>query len=101
MILAPGATIGILGGGQLGRMLAMAAARLGLRSHVFAPEPEAPAFDVAARRTIGAYEDEAALARFRRGRRRRHLRIRERADRLRRFSVDLRARCAPAFARFR
>ena len=47
MILAPGATIGILGAGQLGRMLAMAAARLGLRSHVFAPETEAPAFDVA------------------------------------------------------
>ncbi len=64
MILAPGATIGILGAGQLGRMLAMAAARLGLRSHVFAPEAEAPAFDVASATTIGAYEDEAALARF-------------------------------------
>jgi 5-(carboxyamino)imidazole ribonucleotide synthase len=64
MILAPGATIGILGAGQLGRMLAMAAARLGLRSHVFAPEAEAPAFDVASATTVGAYEDEAALARF-------------------------------------
>jgi 5-(carboxyamino)imidazole ribonucleotide synthase len=64
MILAPGATIGILGAGQLGRMLAMAAARLGLRSHLFAPEAEAPAFDVASARTIGAYEDENALARF-------------------------------------
>ncbi len=64
MILAPGATIGILGAGQLGRMLAMAAARLGLRSHVFAPEAEAPAFDVASARTIGAYEDETALAAF-------------------------------------
>jgi 5-(carboxyamino)imidazole ribonucleotide synthase len=64
MILAPGATIGILGAWQLGRMLAMAAARLGLRSHVFAPESEAPAFDVAAAKTIGAYEDQAALARF-------------------------------------
>jgi 5-(carboxyamino)imidazole ribonucleotide synthase len=64
MILSPGATIGILGGGQLGRMLAMAGARLGLRSHVFAPEADSPAFDVASARTIGAYEDEAALAAF-------------------------------------
>jgi 5-(carboxyamino)imidazole ribonucleotide synthase len=64
MILSPGATVGILGAGQLGRMLAMAGARLGLRSHVFAPEAEAPAFDVATARTIGAYDDEAALARF-------------------------------------
>jgi 5-(carboxyamino)imidazole ribonucleotide synthase len=64
MSLAPGATIGILGAGQLGRMLAMAAARLGLRSHIFAPEPEAPAFDVASATTIAAYEDEAALAAF-------------------------------------
>ena len=64
MILSPGATIGILGAGQLGRMLAMAAARLGLRSHVYAPEGDAPAFDVASASTIGAYEDEDALARF-------------------------------------
>lgn len=64
MSFRPGATIGILGAGQLGRMLAMAAARLGLRSHVFAPETEAPAFDVASARTIGAYDDEEALASF-------------------------------------
>jgi 5-(carboxyamino)imidazole ribonucleotide synthase len=64
MILNPGATIGILGAGQLGRMLAMAAARLGLRSHIYAPESEAPAFDVASAATIGAYDDEAALAAF-------------------------------------
>jgi 5-(carboxyamino)imidazole ribonucleotide synthase len=64
MILSPGATIGILGAGQLGRMLAMAAARLGLRTHIFSPETEAPAFDVASATTIGAYEDEAALRRF-------------------------------------
>ncbi len=62
-LLAPGATVGILGGGQLGRMLAMAAARLGLRVHVYCPET-GPAFDVAAVRTIAAYEDEAALAAF-------------------------------------
>jgi 5-(carboxyamino)imidazole ribonucleotide synthase len=62
--LSPGATIGILGAGQLGRMLAMAAARLGLKSHVFAPEADAPAFDVAAAKTIADYDDEEALARF-------------------------------------
>ena len=62
--VAPGSTIGILGGGQLGRMLAMAAARLGLKCHVYAPEADSPAFDVAARHTIAAYEDEAALAEF-------------------------------------
>ena len=64
MTLSPGATIGILGAGQLGRMLAMAAARLGLKSHIFAPEPDAPAFDVASARTFASYEDEAALAAF-------------------------------------
>ena len=64
MSLAPGAASGILGGGQLGRMLAMAAARLGLRSHIFAPEGEAPAFDVASATTVAPYEDEVALAGF-------------------------------------
>jgi len=63
-ILAPGDTIGILGGGQLGRMLALAAAPLGLKTHIYAPDPKSPAFDVAAERTIAAYEDEAALALF-------------------------------------
>jgi 5-(carboxyamino)imidazole ribonucleotide synthase len=62
--LFPGAVIGILGGGQLGRMLALAAARLGLAAHVYCPEPESPAFEVAARTTVAAYEDEAALADF-------------------------------------
>lgn len=62
--ILPGGTIGILGGGQLGRMLALAAARLGLKSHIFCPESDSPAFDVAARCTIAAYEDEAALAEF-------------------------------------
>ena len=64
MTLSPGATIGILGAGQLGRMLAMAAARLGLRAHVFAPEAAGPAFEVAGSRTIASYDDETALARF-------------------------------------
>jgi 5-(carboxyamino)imidazole ribonucleotide synthase len=62
--LPPGSTIGILGGGQLGRMLAMAAARLGLKSHIYAPEAESPAFDVACAHTIAAYEDESRLIAF-------------------------------------
>ncbi len=64
MSLAPGDVVGILGAGQLARMLAMAAARLGLRSHIFAPETEAPAYEVAGAKTIADYNDEAALARF-------------------------------------
>jgi 5-(carboxyamino)imidazole ribonucleotide synthase len=63
-VLRPGATIGILGGGQLGRMLATAAAELGFRCHVFCPDGESPAFDVAAARTVAAYENESALAAF-------------------------------------
>ena len=62
--LAPGAVLGILGGGQLARMIALAAADLGIRCHVFAPEADSPAFDVAARHTVADYEDEAALAGF-------------------------------------
>lgn len=60
----PGSTIGILGGGQLGRMLALAAARLGLKSHIYAPESDSPAFDVATKYTVAAYEDEARLITF-------------------------------------
>lgn len=62
--LPPGSTIGILGGGQLGRMSALAAAALGYRCHVFAPEADSPAMQVAATRTVAAYEDHAALAAF-------------------------------------
>ena len=62
--LPPGSTIGILGGGQLGRMLALAAARLGLKCHIYCPDPESPAFDVAAAHTIAAYEDAEALDAF-------------------------------------
>lgn len=61
--IAPGATIGILGSGQLGRMLAMAAASLGLKTHIYAPD-SGPACDVTGRFTIAAYEDTAALAEF-------------------------------------
>ncbi len=62
--LPPGAVVGILGGGQLGRMLAMAAARLGLKTHIYSPDPESCAFDVARRLTLADYGDEAALDRF-------------------------------------
>ena len=61
--LLPGSTIGILGSGQLGRMLAMAAARLGFRCHVYA-DTAGPAFDVAVRSTVGPYEDSAAIRAF-------------------------------------
>ncbi|HMK81535.1 MAG TPA: 5-(carboxyamino)imidazole ribonucleotide synthase [Xanthobacteraceae bacterium] len=58
------ATIGILGGGQLGRMLALAAARLGFKCHVLCPDPHSPAFDVVRRVTEADYADMAALDRF-------------------------------------
>ena len=62
--VSPGGTIGILGGGQLGRMLAMAAARLGLKVHIYSDEKDAPAFQVCDMHTIAPYEDEAALKKF-------------------------------------
>ncbi|BBE74025.1 5-(carboxyamino)imidazole ribonucleotide synthase [Oharaeibacter diazotrophicus] len=62
--LPPGSVIGMLGGGQLGRMMALAAARLGLRVHVYCPDPASPAFEVAAAHTVAAYDDAAALAAF-------------------------------------
>ena len=61
--LPPGSTIGILGAGQLGRMLALAAARLGFKCHIFC-EDFGPAMDVAAARSIAAYGDFTALERF-------------------------------------
>jgi 5-(carboxyamino)imidazole ribonucleotide synthase len=63
-VLQPLATIGILGGGQLGRMLALAAARLGFKCHVFAPSPDSPAFDVVHRVSCADYSDTQALDRF-------------------------------------
>ena len=62
--LKPGDTIGILGGGQLGRMLAMAAARLGLRCQVFSPDPDSAAFDVVLNATCAEYADVEALELF-------------------------------------
>jgi 5-(carboxyamino)imidazole ribonucleotide synthase len=63
-MIEPGHTIGILGGGQLGRMIAQAAASLGYRSHILCPEPDSPAAQVTPLVTIAAYDDETALAAF-------------------------------------
>lgn len=62
--LAPGATIGVLGGGQLGRMVALAAARLGYRTHVYCPDADSPAERVSAATTVAGWDDQAALDRF-------------------------------------
>ena len=62
--LAPGATIGILGGGQLGRMTALAAARLGFRTHIFCQSADEPAAQVAGLRTLAPFGDDKALAAF-------------------------------------
>lgn len=63
-VLAPGAVIGILGGGQLGRMLAVAASRLGFRTHIYEPAANPPAGHVCDRVTTASYDDKAALAAF-------------------------------------
>ncbi|ASM73192.1 MULTISPECIES: 5-(carboxyamino)imidazole ribonucleotide synthase [Roseobacteraceae] len=62
--LPTGATIGILGGGQLGRMLSVAAARLGFKTHIYEPGANPPAADVAHACTTAAYDDAAALTAF-------------------------------------
>ncbi|NVJ99750.1 MAG: 5-(carboxyamino)imidazole ribonucleotide synthase [Alphaproteobacteria bacterium] len=62
--IKPGSKIGILGGGQLGRMLAMAASQLGYRCHIFCPDVRSPAFHVAADFTIAEYGNEDALREF-------------------------------------
>jgi len=64
MIVPPGSTIGIIGGGQLGRMLSIAAAGLGYRSHIFDPHPWPCAADVAAHFTRAEFDDRAALRDF-------------------------------------
>lgn len=63
-ITPPGSTIGIVGGGQLGRMLARAASRMGYRTHIYTPEKDSPASHVATQTTIGAYQDTTALRAF-------------------------------------
>ena len=63
-MLPPGSTIGILGGGQLGKMLAVAAAEMGYRCHIYAPEENSVAAEVAAEFTCADYDDVAALSAF-------------------------------------
>jgi 5-(carboxyamino)imidazole ribonucleotide synthase len=63
-MIPPGSTIGIIGGGQLGRMLALAAAQLGYRCHIYAPDADSVAAEVSAGFTRGAFDDVAAIARF-------------------------------------
>jgi 5-(carboxyamino)imidazole ribonucleotide synthase len=63
-MIPPGETIGILGGGQLGRMIAMAAAQLGYRCHIYAPEADSIAAEVSAEFTCAAWDDAEAMARF-------------------------------------
>lgn len=62
--LKSGSTIGILGGGQLGRMLSVAASRLGYKTHIFEPSANPPAADVAHALTTASYDDLAALRAF-------------------------------------
>ncbi len=63
-MLSPGSTIGILGGGQLGRMLAVAAAQLGYKVHIYAPDAESVAAEVTAHHSQAAWDDEPRLAAF-------------------------------------
>ncbi len=63
-IIPPGSTIGIIGGGQLGRMTAVAAAELGFKTHIFTPEQNSPASEVAEQTTVAPYDDEDALKEF-------------------------------------
>ena len=92
--LGPDATIGILGGGQLGRMLALAAARLGFSCHVLCPDPHSPAFDVVRQRDRGRLRRHGGARPLRRRCRRRHLRVRERAGRDRDVSLGAQAGAA-------
>ena len=62
--IEPGGTIGILGGGQLGRLLALAAGKMGYRTHVFCPDEDCPAGQVATHLTCADYDDPIALATF-------------------------------------
>src|SRR5438128_216861 len=62
--LLPGSTIGVMGGGQLGRMFAIAARRLGYRVHIFSPDSDTPAGQLADVEICARYEDEGAVREF-------------------------------------
>jgi len=66
-ILAPGAIIGILGGGQLARMMGNAAARLGLNVHIYNPSADCPAAQIANKLIVGDYDDAEAVMAFAKG----------------------------------
>lgn len=62
--LAPGSTIGIMGGGQLGRMMSVQASKMGYHVHIYCPEQGSPAAEVSQKSTVAAYDDETALLAF-------------------------------------
>ena len=95
-MIAPGGTIGILGGGQLGRMLALAAAPLGYRCHIFSPEPGGPAAQGRGRRDCGGLRRPRGAGCLQRGGGRGHGRVRERAGG---GAGTARGRCAGAAGR--
>ena len=82
-VILPGATIGVLGSGQLGRMLAIAARRMGYRVHTLSPDEDTPTGQVADLEITADYEDLDAIRAFAKGVARRHVRVRERVDRSR------------------
>ena len=82
-VILPGATIGVLGSGQLGRMMAIAARRMGYRVHTLSPGEDTPTGQVADLEITADYEDLDAMRAFAQGRGRRHVRVRERVDRSR------------------
>src|SRR5207302_9943305 len=65
--ILPGSTVGVMGGGQLGRMFAIAARRMGYRVHTFSPEEDTPTGQVADVELIGSYDDLDAVRRFAQG----------------------------------
>ena len=67
LMILPGKTIGVLGGGQLGRMFAQAAQTLGYRVHIYEPQTHCPAGAVANREVNASYDDAEALMEFARG----------------------------------
>ncbi len=73
--ILPGATVGVLGSGQLGRMFAIAARRMGYRVHTFSPDEDTPTGQVADLEIDAAYDDLDAVRRFARGVQRGHVRI--------------------------
>src|ERR1700747_2130791 len=63
-VIAPGSTIGLLGGGQLGRMFGIAARRMGYRVHTFEPSPDSPAGQISDREFNGSFTEESLLEKF-------------------------------------